>query len=195
MLPQSWRRGGKQWRPRAKSSDDVFGATLTRRQFVKTGGALPWASAWLARSSEGRYRRRRRCSKNSLDPTLPSSWIEIHPDNTVLIRTGKSDFGQGTTFTAYRQIVAEELSVPFEAITTVVAGDTDRTPDGSGAFDFLGRWNAEHPQGGRLYLPSAARSRVRTAGRAEEQAFREGRHRLRQAARAFRTATSSRASS
>jgi CO/xanthine dehydrogenase Mo-binding subunit len=35
--------------------------------------------------------------------------------------------------------VADELSVPFEAITTVVAGDTDRTPDGSGAFDFLGR--------------------------------------------------------
>ncbi len=77
--------------------------------------------------------------KNSLDPTLASSWIEIHPDNTILIRTGKSDFGQGTIFTAYRQIVADELSVPFEAITTVVAGDTDRTPDGSGAFDFLGR--------------------------------------------------------
>ena len=77
--------------------------------------------------------------RNTLDPTLPGSWIEIHPDNTILIRTGKSDFGQGTTFTAYRQIVAEELSAPFEAITTVVMGDTDRTPDGSGAFDFLGR--------------------------------------------------------
>ena len=76
--------------------------------------------------------------KNSLDPTLGSSWIEIHADNTVLIRTGKSDFGQGSTFTAYRQIVAEELSVPFEAITTVISGHTDRTPDGSGAFDFLG---------------------------------------------------------
>ena len=78
-------------------------------------------------------------SKNTLDPTLPGSWIEIHPDNTILIRTGKSDFGQSTTFTAYRQIVAEELNAPFEAITTVVMGDTDRTPDGSGAFDFLGR--------------------------------------------------------
>jgi CO/xanthine dehydrogenase Mo-binding subunit len=43
-----------------------------------------------------------------------------------------------TVFTAYRQIVAEELSMPFEAITTVVSGDTDSTPDGSGAFDFLG---------------------------------------------------------
>jgi CO/xanthine dehydrogenase Mo-binding subunit len=57
--------------------------------------------------------------KNTLDATLPGSWIEIHPDNTILIRTGKSDFGQSTTFTAYRQIVAEELNAPFEAITTV----------------------------------------------------------------------------
>src|SRR5439155_8441983 len=78
-------------------------------------------------------------ARNSLDPALPGSWIEIHPDNTILIRTGKSDFGQGSAFTAYRQIVAEELPAPFEAITTVVMGDTDRTPDGSGAFDFLGR--------------------------------------------------------
>ena len=77
--------------------------------------------------------------KNSLDPSLPSSWIEIHTDNTILIRTGKTDFGQGSIFTAYRQIVADELGVPFETITTVVTGDTDRTPDGSGAFDFLGR--------------------------------------------------------
>ena len=75
---------------------------------------------------------------NSLDASLPNSWIEIRPDNTVLIRTGKSDFGQGTTFTSYRQIVADELSVPFEAITTIVQGSTDCTPDGSGAFDFLG---------------------------------------------------------
>lgn len=74
----------------------------------------------------------------SLDPTLPGSWIEIHPDNSILIRTGKSDFDQGTAFTAYKQIVAEELSAPFEAITTVVTGETDRTPDGSGAFNFLG---------------------------------------------------------
>ena len=95
-------------------------------------------SAWSAGTTEAKPAKAAG-SKNSLDPTLPSSWIEIHPDNTILIRTGKSDFGQGTTFTAYRQIVAEELSAPFEAITTVVQGDTDRTPDGSGAFDFLGR--------------------------------------------------------
>src|SRR5215831_15654850 len=116
----------------------VLGPTLSRRQFIKAGGILvvgfTFAGPELLKGDTAKPT----TFKNSLDPTLSSSWIEIHPDNTVLIRTGKSDFGQGSTFTAYRQIVAEELSVPFEAITTVISGDTDRTPDGSGAFDFLG---------------------------------------------------------
>ncbi len=118
---------------------NAFAPTLSRRQFIKAGGVLvvgfSFAGPELLRGDSAKAA----TMKNTLDPTLPSSWVEIHPDNTILIRTGKSDFGQGSTFTAYRQIVAEELSVPFEAITTVVAGDTDRTPDGSGAFDFLGR--------------------------------------------------------
>jgi CO/xanthine dehydrogenase Mo-binding subunit len=118
---------------------NVLGPTLSRRQFVKAGGALIVGFSLVGSEILKGDTARPVTLKNSLDPTLPSSWIEIHPDNTILIRTGKNDFGQGTTFTAYRQIVADELSVPFEAITTVVQGDTDRTPDGSGAFDFLGR--------------------------------------------------------
>jgi CO/xanthine dehydrogenase Mo-binding subunit len=117
---------------------NVLGPTLSRRQFVKAGGALVVGFSLMGPEILKGDTPRAATLKNTLDPTLPSSWIEIHPDNTVLIRTGKSDFGQGSTFTAYRQIVAEELSVPFEAITTVVSGDTDLTPDGSGAFDFLG---------------------------------------------------------
>ena len=127
-----------------KSNAKVYVATLSRRQFVKSGGALVVGVAFVGPSilkAQGFQGPKVTGApfKNSLDPTQLSSWIEIHPDNSVLIRTGKSDFGQGTTFTAYRQIVADELSVPFEAITTVVAGHTDQTPDGSGAFDFLGR--------------------------------------------------------
>ena len=118
---------------------NVFGATLTRRQFVKTGGVLVVGFSLAGTEVLKGDTAKSAVMKNSLDPSLPSSWIEIHPDNTILIRTGKNDFGQGTTFTAYRQIVADELSVPFEAITTVVQGSTDVTPDGSGAFDFLGR--------------------------------------------------------
>jgi CO/xanthine dehydrogenase Mo-binding subunit len=116
----------------------VFEASLTRRELVKGAGAL-FVGFGVIGSGVGIESARAAVSKNSLNPALPGSWIEIHPDNTILIRTGKSDFGQSSTFTAYRQIVAEELSAPFEAITTVLMGDTDRTPDGSGAFDFLGR--------------------------------------------------------
>ncbi|HLV86464.1 MAG TPA: molybdopterin cofactor-binding domain-containing protein [Candidatus Sulfotelmatobacter sp.] len=114
------------------------GPTLSRRQFVKAGGALVVGFKLIGPSVLKADAAKPALYKNSLDPTLSSSWIEIHPDNTVLIRTGKSDFGQGSTFTAYRQIVAEELNIPFEAITTVISGDTHQTPDGSGAFDFLG---------------------------------------------------------
>jgi nicotinate dehydrogenase subunit B len=116
-------------------STDVYGATLTRRELVKAGGALLVGFGIV----KGDVPKKAAVPKNTMDATLPGSWIEIHPDNTILIRTGKSDFGQSTTFTAYKQIVAEELNAPFEAITTVIMGDTDRTPDGSGAFDFLGR--------------------------------------------------------
>jgi CO/xanthine dehydrogenase Mo-binding subunit len=117
----------------------VFGATLSRRHFVKAGGALIVGVSLVGTELLKGSPIKATTLRNSLDPALPQSWIEIHPDNTVLFRTGKNDFGQGSTFTAYRQIVAEELSVPFEAIATIVTGDTDSTPDGSGAFDFLGK--------------------------------------------------------
>jgi len=117
---------------------NVFGATLSRRQFIKAGGVLVVGGSLVGPKVLKGEDAKPTTLKNSLDASLPSSWIEIHPDNTILIRTGKNDFGQGSTFTAYPQIVAEELSVPFEAITTVVQGGTDCTPDGSGAFDFLG---------------------------------------------------------
>ncbi len=116
---------------------DVFGATLTRRQFVKTGGVLAVGISMVGIAPLQGEAQKEAVAKQSLDPALLTSWLEILPDNTVVIRTGKNDFGQGTVYTAYRQIVAEELSMPFEAITTVVAGTTSETPDGGGSFGFL----------------------------------------------------------
>jgi nicotinate dehydrogenase subunit B len=122
-----------------ENSRNVFGATLSRRGFIKTGGMLAVGGTVVGGGLLKGHAEPPRPMMNTIDAALPGSWIEIHPDNTVLIRTGKNDFGQGTVFTAYRQIVADELSVSFDAITTVVQGHTDSTPDGSGAFDFLGR--------------------------------------------------------
>ena len=90
------------------------------------------------------HRRRGRGAKAAkrgeatLDPTLPSSWLEIHADNTILMRTGKVEIGQGSASTAYAQILAEELNVPYSAITKVVMGDTDRTPDGGFSAGYMG---------------------------------------------------------
>lgn len=115
------------------NTTNVYGAELSRRGFLKTGGALVVGFAVM--KGEGVAA----TEANTLDASLPQSWLEIRADNTVLIRTGKCDFGQSSVYTAYRQIVADELDMPFEAITEVVVGDTDRTPDGSGTFDLIGR--------------------------------------------------------
>jgi len=108
----------------------VHGAVLSRREFIVAGGALIVAVNLKSADATA-------STNTSLDASSPTSWIEIHADNTVLIRTGKCDFGQSSIYTAYRQIVAEELSVPLTAMTTVVSGDTDRTPDGGGTFGLL----------------------------------------------------------
>lgn len=115
--------------------EDIFvhGARLTqvsRRGFLGTGGALIVAMGLAPELA-------RAAGTGSLDAANPASWIEIHADGTFLIRTGKCDFGQSSIYTAYRQIAAEELSIPVEAITTVIAGDTDTTPDGGGTFGLL----------------------------------------------------------
>ena len=65
------------------------------------------------------------------------SWIVIRQDNTATFYVGKTDLGQGTG-TAFRQIMAGELDMPFER-TSCVMGSTDVTVDqgGSGGSDAL----------------------------------------------------------
>ncbi|MBF9151922.1 xanthine dehydrogenase family protein molybdopterin-binding subunit [Novosphingobium jiangmenense] len=110
---------------------DFHGARLSRRAFIGTGGALAVAVSLPVKSAAA-------AAPASLDAATPASWIELKADGTVTIRTGKCDFGQSSVNTAYRQIVAEELCVPLSAMTTVITGDTDRTPDGGGTFWLLG---------------------------------------------------------
>src|SRR6516225_9755620 len=116
---------------------NIYGATLTRRQFVKTGGALVVGFGFAGSKLLESTVQAATPGKNSLDPALPASWFEIHADNTIQMRTGKVDFGQTTAHTAYKQIVAEELNVSYASITSVVMGDTDRTPDGGFSAGFL----------------------------------------------------------
>ena len=109
-----------------------FGATISRRGFVKTGGALFVSLALPIRFVAQTKALEKR---NSIDPTLPESWLEIHSDNTIVARTGRTETGVGITG-YYAQTIAEELNVRPETITLIM-GDTDRTPDGGYSAGFL----------------------------------------------------------
>ncbi len=104
--------------------------TLTRRGFVQFGGALFVSLALPAERSAGAAE-----TPASLDPALLASWLEIRSDNTILMRTGRTETGTGMS-AFYAQVAAEELSVLPETITLIL-GDTDRTPDGGYSAGFL----------------------------------------------------------
>lgn len=110
----------------------VLRTAITRRGFVKTGGALcvslsiPWRFGASAQAAENPI---------SIDPTQVASWLEIRSDNTIVARTGRTETGVGITG-YYPQTIAEELNVRPETITLIM-GDTDRTPDGGYSAGFL----------------------------------------------------------
>ena len=70
--------------------------------------------------------------------TIPKdvdAWLKIGPDGTITLSTGKVEFGQGIQ-TAFGQLVADELDVPFNAVQ-VIMGSTDRVPYDIGTFGSL----------------------------------------------------------
>jgi nicotinate dehydrogenase subunit B len=109
-----------------------LGTAITRRGFLKTGGALfvslsiPWRFGASTQAAE---------NPTSIDPTQVASWLEIRSDNTIVARTGRTETGVGITG-YYPQTIAEELNVRPETITLIM-GDTDRTPDGGYSAGFL----------------------------------------------------------
>jgi len=65
-------------------------------------------------------------------PKEIGAWINIAADGKVTVFTGKIECGQNIR-TSLAQVVAEELMLPFDAITMVM-GDTDLTPWDAGTF-------------------------------------------------------------
>jgi isoquinoline 1-oxidoreductase len=64
---------------------------------------------------------RRRALSNDVD-----AWLKVGQDGNVTLYTGKVEFGQGIQ-TAFAQLVAEELNLPFERVS-VTMGSTDLVP-------------------------------------------------------------------
>src|SRR5262245_36496877 len=93
---------------------------LSRRDFLKTSGALIVTFSLAPESALAQ--RLDGASSNQLD-----GWLAINADGTVTAYTGKCELGHGL-YTAQTQLVAEELSVPFDRVKLIQC-DTALTPD------------------------------------------------------------------
>jgi CO/xanthine dehydrogenase Mo-binding subunit len=98
---------------------------LDRRSFLKRSGSLVIAFSLMTPTSSSfglEAAARPTTSVNDLD-----AWLEIGNDGKVTLFCGKIEMGQGIS-TAFAQMVADELDVPFDAVSIVIC-DTARTPD------------------------------------------------------------------
>jgi nicotinate dehydrogenase subunit B len=110
--------------------DSAIKMPITRRGFVKMGGALfvyfALPAGFSAPAGE---------TEASPDATLLASWLEIRSDNTIVMRTGRTETGTGMSG-YYPQVIAEELRVR-PGVISLIMGDTDKTPDGGYSAGFL----------------------------------------------------------
>jgi nicotinate dehydrogenase subunit B len=113
-------------------------AQFSRRSILKAGGALV-VSVGMPIGFDtvlGIGEAYAQGAKPPLTPDQLSSYIAINTNGTVSAFFGKMDMGQGV-FVAIGQMVAEELDVPFKAVT-VIMGDTATSVNQGGASGSTG---------------------------------------------------------
>jgi len=118
-------------------------ATFSRRNLLKTGGALVVSFAMGARVRAQTASGVDAALGKPLDATEVDSFLMVHADGSVTVYTGKVDLGTGLRI-AIRQMAAEELELPVERVS-LVEGDTALTPDqgGTGGSTGLTRGGVE----------------------------------------------------
>lgn len=99
----------------------------TRREFMVGAGGLmiaislpAYLNSKTAAAASGLKSRASAFGVLNPDGALIDNWIKVGTDGSVTIYTGKVELGTGT-LTATRQIVAEELSIPFSSTNIVQA--------------------------------------------------------------------------
>ena len=113
----------------SSSPDQPHSLQLDRRDFLKVlGGGL---LVCLTHTASGTQESGRAFGGHEL-PKDVSAWLHITAGGQVKVFTGKVEVGQNIR-TSLAQLVAEELRVPFDAVTMIM-GDTDLTPWDMGTF-------------------------------------------------------------
>lgn len=100
-------------------------AALDRRDFLRAAGALVVGFSMAGGEAHAQF-------GNAPIPGSPpngqlDSWLAIAADGSITAFSGKEELGQGIS-TAQQQLVAEELSVPFDRVQLIYC-DTALTPD------------------------------------------------------------------
>lgn len=119
------------------ASDHGPDRTLSRRSLLQGFGAsaglmVVFSSTGVTTASRGNQSSRSLALQDTerSAPVDLDSYLLLNEDGTVTLLTGKVEYGQGIQ-TGFGQLVAEELSIPFESVE-VIHGITDRVPyDGS----------------------------------------------------------------
>jgi CO/xanthine dehydrogenase Mo-binding subunit len=113
-------------------------SAFSRRSILKGGGAVV-VSVGMPVGLDTVLGIRTAHAQGARPPLTPdqlSSYIAVNADGTVSAFFGKTDMAQGL-FTAIGQIVAEELDVPFKAVT-VIMGNTANSVNQGGASGSTG---------------------------------------------------------
>ena len=95
----------------------TFAADVTRRDFLKTGGALVVTFAL----GTGATHAAQGASTKSVALDQVDGFIAIDAQGNVTVYSGKVDLGTGIR-TAITQIAAEELSVPLNRVAVIQGG-------------------------------------------------------------------------
>ena len=101
----------------------MFDSRLSRRAFLKSGGALVVTFTLAPRSLEAQSAK---TANKSVNPDDVGAFLAIDAKGMVTLYSGKVELGTGA-LTALTQMTAEELSVPFGRVTAI-QGDTLLTP-------------------------------------------------------------------
>src|SRR4051812_38236858 len=132
-------------------------SSLTRRQLLKSGGALFVGFTLVPRIANAAAPANKQAASGSakdktVAPDQVDGFLAIDAKGKVTVFSGKVDLGTGIR-TAMAQIAAEELSVSLDSVT-VVQGDTALTPDQGVTFGSLSVQN-----GGMQIRQAAATAR------------------------------------
>src|SRR5690606_7945734 len=98
----------------------VLTAPLTRRRLLQSVGVagltVAFSTAIIGASKNGSNGVA--AAAQAAGPQYPmdvDSYLVLHEDGTVTLMSGKVEYGQGIQ-TGYGQLIAEELSIPFESV-------------------------------------------------------------------------------